>query len=177
MSVERNGANLHLKWRYSKTVFKSPRDCFLTLFVRDIDLYPSAETLHNERLEIPQHGDGEYVLECNEGDCMQLFMMFADVTEGKKPEEILMDGVYVRVAIPLSDESRNILDKAYSEGARGGMLKAELDAFLDKHDAFDASCREAIARIKAKGLPPDEEERRIADFEDFARTAKEKYGM
>lgn len=172
--VTRNGTTLLLEWTVYAGLFSVHTRCDVRATMRYVDLYPNAEALEAEALDIKKPGNGSLEIELSEGDCVQFWFIFRD-TRLDPLDHKSSRGVHFFASIPLSDRARMILDRERGDDAE--KMVGALDDFLDKEDQLNEALDRARARIRAKGYSPEDEERRIADAEDFARTLREKFGM
>ena len=126
------------------------------------------------------YGNGKKTLQLEEGRCYSFFFTFVyyeDDLTAKVTEENY-SSIHFIIGIPLSHENRKLLLRAQKLAHNPEeRVKDDLDSILKKQDAFDEKLQQGIELIKAKGLPPSEEERRIADFRDEAERVRERHGM
>jgi len=178
--VKREKNKVNISWKLTE-VPKDPQDIAVTGYAHEIGLIPDPEELPGGVI-VSGRGSGEVSLELEEGSAYYFFFpflnseMYENKSVGRNSE--LVQAVEFIVAIPLSDERKLLLRKAIKLDLNPEeRVRHEFNTFLKKQDVFDEMREEGIRKIKAKGLSPDEEEQRIADFEDYTKNLKDRFGM
>ena len=177
VEVVRQENNVTLKWAFKMSA-GTPEKYTVIANAWEILLVPNFERADGG-LIVSTRGNGSIHLELEEGVAYVFEFLFADRDKYYASDvEIMPQCILFQVAIPLSDERKALLRKAVGLDLHPEeRVRHKMETYLDKQDAFDEVSKQAIERIKAKGLSPDEERERIEDFNDYAKSVKDQLGM
>lgn len=175
--VARRGSHIKIDWG-THILAGPPEDYLVTGLLRVIDFIPDARNLIMGMIA-RGGGKGTVSLRLEEGSCYSFVFHFVNKSKAShKIDEDSVNYVHFAVGIPLSLEKQLALKRALKLMSNPGeRVRNEFETFFNAQEAFDEMREQGIRRIKAKGLAADEEQMQIADFEDYAKDVKDKYGI
>jgi len=174
VAVAREGDALNISWEV-KNYVNDASDVSCSAHSYNVDFFPDVDTFSGNELFSGYRGDGNCTVKLEEGCCCYIMMLWVDTCP--KASKELAAVIFVE-GVPLTHESRAILRKALlHERNPEERIKHEMDSITKKHEAYDEALRVGIERIKAKKLPPDEEEEKIQDYRDAAAQLRDKLGL
>jgi len=155
VKVTRTKNILKLHWTF-KSVIKDPLAHTVAGHAYIIDYTPEPEKLTGGAIECAPNGSGAIELKLKDGE----YYCFTFVFQGP---ELGIEAISFVAGIPQSNNPES-------------SIKNEMREFVSLRAASRESLDDAIARIKAQNLSPEEEAREIEDLKDYANFLREKHG-
>ena len=169
VEADRVGSKITLRWEPAQSYMK-PSEFRVHGLMRELCFVPSLGNIA-EKLILEGNGQGTMTLELEQGRCYCIgFIIGRNEIQNVK-------GLLLEIAVPLSDDNRRILNDAIRNNGLAERLTSDLKRFREAQDAFEEMCRSEIAKIKAKRLPPEDEQQHIDDFRDYAASVRVKYNL
>jgi hypothetical protein len=168
--VKREECSVTIRWVFHRAV-DSPYNYQVRGHLREMQLIPDESYAFQQEVW-NGFGNGEVKLKLVEG-CSYYFKFYfietkkADQDKGMKHARDYYDIYTFQVAVPLSDEKRALLEKAYLLAKDPEeMVRHETNQFLKLQNTFGEMLKSGIEQIKSKKLSEDEEEGEIEDLKE-----------
>lgn len=167
----RVGTKVEFKW-----IIDQPNESRFRVIVGVTEIYlnPSPEIMSSHMVAHGM-GSGEKLVEFEEGHSYYVQFRFirGDLKVSKNIADDV-DDVYTTVSIPLSAETKEILEEFDAGDEVEDEVRQTLSNFSSIESTFATAFAEEVAKIKALNLPADQELERIEDLRDFTSLLREK---